>query len=101
MLFSLDRLEFQGGGKAFVAGRCCGDLMKIGDRAQRMVQLSTGDRGDTTVIASEPVSVTMPEFLVYNHKLDSLEPGLTAGLLLSVEAARGLRLGWYLEGENV
>ena len=40
-------------------------------------------------------------FLVYDHKLDTLESGLTAGLLLSVEAARGLRLGWYLKGENV
>jgi hypothetical protein len=97
LLFSLDRLEFQGGGKALVAGRCCGDPMKAGDRAQIMVQLSVGE----TVVASEPVSITMPEFLVYNQNLDTLESGLTAGLLLSVEAARGLRLGWYLKGENV
>jgi len=62
-----------------------------------MVQLGVGEE----VVASEPVSVTMPEFLVYNHKLDSLESGLSAGLLLSVDVARGLRLGWYLTGENV
>jgi hypothetical protein len=97
MLFSLDRLEFQGDGKALVGGRCCGDPMKTGDRARLMVQLGVGEE----VVASEPVSVTMPEFLVYNHKLDSLESGLSAGLLLSVDVARGLRLGWYLTGENV
>lgn len=97
ILFSLDRLEFQGGGKALVGGCCCGDSMKTGDRAQLMVQLGVGGE----IIASEPVSVTMPEFLVYNHKLDSLDSGLTAGLLLSVDVARGLRLSWYLKGENV
>ncbi len=100
MLFSLDRMEFQGGGKALVAGRCCGDPMKTGDRAQLMVLLSIGERGESSVVASEPVSVTMPEFLCFNHKLDTLDSGYTAGIMLSVEEAIGLRLGWYLKGQN-
>jgi len=100
MLFSLDRLEFHSDGKVMVAGRCCGDPMKTGDRAQSMVLLSFSDRGETSVVASESVSVTMSEFLIFHYRLDTLEPGYTAGILLSVDEAVGLRLGWYLKGEN-
>jgi hypothetical protein len=42
----------------------------------------------------------MPEFLVLDRKLDALDSGYTAGLLLSVKEATGLRLGWYLKGVN-
>jgi hypothetical protein len=100
LLFSLDRLEFQGSGKALVVGRCCGDPMKTGDQAQLMVRLSVGGRVETSIVASEPFSVSMPLFLVHDRKLDTLDSGYVAGLVLSVEVATGLRLGWYLKGQN-
>ena len=45
--------------------------------------------------------MTTTEFLSYDRKWDALDSGYTAGLLLSIEVATGLRLGWYPKGENV
>jgi hypothetical protein len=96
LLFSIDRLEFAGGGQALLAGRCCRDLMKTGDEARLLVLREEDGRFEK----SEPILMRFPEFEVYGMKLRELEPGLTAGVLIPNEVATGLRFGWYLKGEN-
>jgi hypothetical protein len=44
--------------------------------------------------------IRFPEFEFYGRKIHELEPGLTAGVIIPNDVATGLRLGWYLKGEN-
>jgi hypothetical protein len=99
LLFSIDRLEFIGDGKALVGRRCSRDMMKTGDQVRSMVRLSAAAHGDK-ILEVEPVYFTLPPFQMYGKELEAIEPGCVAGIILSVQAATGLRLGWYLRGEN-
>jgi hypothetical protein len=99
LLFSIDRLEFSGGGRALVCGRNCGDNLKTGDRVTAMVRMA--DSYDVKqVLETEPIAFTMPLFLVWSVEMDTLEAGYSAGIYLDARVATGLRLGWFLVGEN-
>lgn len=96
LLFSIERLAFQGGGKTLVAGRCCRDPIKDGDVAQFMVYC----KEDGSFSKPEAVSVVFHGFELYGKKVDAIESGYTAGILVPDKSATGLRLGWFLKGQN-
>jgi len=48
----------------------------------------------------EAVSIIFQQFELYGHPVDTIESGYTAGILVPDAAAIGLRLGWFLKGEN-
>jgi hypothetical protein len=96
LLFTIDRLEFVGGGKALLAGRCCKDPIKKGDEAQFMILEAQDGRSEK----SEPISLLFPEFEFYGKKIDELDSGHTAGIYIPIDVATGLRFGWLLKGKN-
>jgi hypothetical protein len=97
LAFSLCRMEFIGNNEALIAGRCEGDDMRIGDRVTAMVHR---DRHGL-IIESEPISFTITKLApFYGRNLDHIPAACSGGLLLEVSSARGLRLGWRLEGQN-
>ena len=99
--FAISRLEYSGPiGKALVVGRNCRDIMKVGDRVTAMVRMGDDFDNANRVIATEPVALTMPVFHVFDREMDTLGPGYVGGIYLDTSVATGLRLGWYLVGEN-
>ena len=96
LLFSIDRLELVGNGEALLGGRCCADDMLPGDTATEMV-LRT-ESGQFT--CAEVVDVRFDTMNLYGKPTDHISSGLTARVTVPVSTATGLRLGWYLRGQN-
>jgi len=48
----------------------------------------------------EEVSFEIVRILTYGKYVESLSHGMTAGLIVPVKVATGLRLGWHLFGQN-
>ena len=79
-----------------LAGRCCRDPFKTGDEARLMVFREADGRFER----AEPILIRFPEFEFYGRRVRELHSSHTAGVLIPNEAATGLRLGWFLKGEN-
>jgi hypothetical protein len=96
LLFSIDRIEFVGGGQTMLAGRCCRDPIRAGDEARFLVFREEDGRFEKF----EPILVRFQEFQLYGKEVREVPSGYTAGALLPNEMTTGLRFGWYLKGEN-
>jgi hypothetical protein len=73
LLFSLDRLEFAGNAEVFIAGRCCSDDIKEGDKAQFMAF----QEDDGSMKRHEEVSIVFKGFVMYGKLVDTVYSGYT------------------------
>jgi|WetSurMetagenome_2_1015567.scaffolds.fasta_scaffold100980_1 hypothetical protein len=96
LLFSVDLIELLADNRARVGGRCCADAIHKGDVASYMVMLDQLQNE----VQSIPTRIDFIDIEAYKHRIDTIEPGITAGVCTSAELAAELKLGWYLAGEN-
>ena len=98
--FTLDKMEFLGGGEALLAGRCCRDEIRLGDKVQWMALREGPVEEEGTYHRREEASFEIIRILMYGKSMTFVSPGMTAGLIMPSELAKGLRFGWHLFGEN-
>jgi hypothetical protein len=89
-IFTVERLEFVGGGKFLLGGRNCKDVLRRGDR------LHVRNKSE----ALKDAEFCVDEILFYNHTVETVDPGHTAGLFFSNELACHVRLGDELYGQS-
>ena len=92
--FIIGRLEIIGGGNALVGGRCCGDEIRCGDHATIMTKSDGAQE-----IMQRDLRTIFHTIQIYGRDMDSISPGLTAGIIVPDAIAEQMHINWALEGD--